>query len=404
MKKIIILAFDCNPYKESESLISFNTARYLSKENDVTVITKPAHKRDISDFMYKNKDINIKFIFVENQKYAVKFAKARGPFKMVYLKKYANKWFESVNAKLRELFMNEKYDVIYRVTPNSFRVVPDLSEFNCTKIIGPVGGGQEIPESLRCLCKGKNKVIECIHRKENNKILKSMYFIKRINDYDYIMCCNDETYDAIRNIYHKDTIKCVTDVGISNNDINTEIKKNNECVQFLWVGRFMFRKGLDLLMDTIKELKDLNFKLTFVGDGPDFEHIKSLVDQYALNDKVIFTGRVDKSKVNDYYRKSDVFLFPSLRESGGNVLAESLANGLPVIGLNIAGAKTIVPNDCGVLINTDQDYNKIVKEFREAMIYYIKNGVSIDQRNKCITYAKENLEWEKKITTLNSFI
>lgn len=141
MKKIIILAFDCNPYKESESLISFNTARYLSKENDVTVITKLAHKRDISDFMYKNKDINIKFIFVENQKYADKFAKTKGPFKMLYLKKYANKWFESVNAKLRELFKNEKYDAIYRVTPNSFRVVPDLSEFNCTKIIGPVGGG-----------------------------------------------------------------------------------------------------------------------------------------------------------------------------------------------------------------------------------------------------------------------
>lgn len=260
-----------------------------------------------------------------------------------------------------------------------------------------MGGAQEIPESLRCLCKGKNKIVECIHRKENNKILKSKKFIKRINDYDYIMCCNDETYNAISNIYNKDTINCVTDVGISNNDINTEIREDKDCVQFLWVGRFMFRKGLDLLIDSIKELKNYDYKLTFVGDGPDLEHIKSLVDQYKLNDKVIFSGRVDKSKVNDYYRKSDVFLFPSLRESGGNVLAESLANGLPIIGLNIAGAKTIVPSNCGILIKTDYDYNKIVKDFRDAMVYYIKNGVSIDQRNKCITYAKENLEWEKKI-------
>ena len=401
MKKIIILAFDCNPYKESESLISFNTARYLSIDNGITVITKPSHKDDILDFMSKNKDIHIKFIFVDNEKYANKYLHAKGPFKMLYLKKYANKWFESVNVKLRQLFKENKYDMIYRVTPNSFRVIPDLSEFRCKKILGPVGGAQEIPTNLRHLCKGKNKIIEFIHQKENEKILKNKKFINKINDFDYIMCCNDETYNAIKSIYHKDTIKCVTDVGITDNDINTDVKRSNDCVNFLWVGRFMFRKGLDLLIDVIKDLKDYNFKLTLVGNGTDLDHIKSLVNQYDLNDKVIFTGRVDKSQVNNFYRKSDVFLFPSLRESGGNVLAESLANGLPVIGLNIAGAKTIVPNDCGILININQDYSKIVDDYRNAMIYYIKNGVSDELRTRCIDYAKNNLEWEVKIRSLN---
>lgn len=404
MKKIIILAFDCNPYKESESLISFNTARYLSIDNDITVITKPSHKDDILDFMSKNKDIHINFIFVDNEKYANKYLNAKGPFKMLRLKKYANKWFESVNVKLRELFKENSYDVIYRVTPNSFRVIPDLSEFKCKKILGPVGGAQEIPTSLRCLCKGKNKIIEFIHRKENEKILRNKNFIKRINDFDYLMCCNDETYNAIKSIYHKDTIKCVTDVGITENDINTNVKENNDCVNFLWVGRFMFRKGLDLLIDVIKDLKDYNFKLTLVGNGPDFDRIKSLVNQYDLNDKVIFTGRVDKSQVNNFYRKSDVFLFPSLRESSGNVLAESLANGLPVIGLNIAGAKTIVPKECGELINVDQPYNDILNDFKFAIIKYIEKGVSKSAFEKCIKYAENNLKWEKKLNNLETHL
>lgn len=404
MKKIIILAFDCNPYKESESLISFNTAKYLSIDNDITVITKSSHKDDIFDFMSENKNIHINFIFVDNEKYADRYIHAKGIFKILYLKKYANKWFESVNIKLRMLFKENNYDIIYRVTPNSFRIMPDLSEFTCKKILGPVGGAQEIPINLRCICKGKNKIIEFIHRKENEKILKNKKYIKKINDFDYIMCCNDETFIALKSIYNRDTIKCITDVGITENDINTNVKEHNKYVNFLWVGRFMFRKGLDLLIDVIKDLKDYNFKLTLVGNGPDLEHIKLLVNQYDLNDKVIFTGRVAKSEVNKYYRNCDVFLFPSLRESGGNVLAESLANGLPVIGLNIAGAKAIVPNNCGILINTNQEYNKIVNDFKEAIIYYINNGVSEELRKRCLVYAKNNLVWEIKLENLDPYL
>lgn len=405
MKKIIILAFDCNPYKESESLIAFNTAKYLSFYNDVTIITKPEHRRDNLDYMSKNNNIYMKFLFVDNEKYSKCYENKKGPLKILYLKKYANKWFESVNDKLRELFNEQHYDVIYRVTPNSFRIVPDLSNFKCKKILGPVGGAQEIPKQLRKLAKGKNKIIEYIHRKENLKILKNKKYKKIINDYDYIMCCNDETYNSLKHIYKKETIECLTDVGIAEEDIiEKNVKHNTQCINFLWVGRFMFRKGLDLLMNVLKEIKDYNFRFTFVGNGPDFEHIKHLAHEYNLEDKIIFTGRVEKSKINDFYRTNDVFVFPSLRESSGNVLAEALANGLPIIAFDVAGAKTIVPSDCGKLIDVNQNYNEIVRNFKNAMIYYIENKVTNQEINSCIDYARNKLEWKKKISILNSYL
>ena len=48
MKKMLIIAFDCNPYLESESLIGFNTALYFSDFYDVTVITRLQSKNDIN--------------------------------------------------------------------------------------------------------------------------------------------------------------------------------------------------------------------------------------------------------------------------------------------------------------------------------------------------------------------
>ena len=54
MKNILMIAFDCDPMLESESLASFMTAFYVSKQNKVTVITRPKCKAGIDKWMAKN--------------------------------------------------------------------------------------------------------------------------------------------------------------------------------------------------------------------------------------------------------------------------------------------------------------------------------------------------------------
>ena len=49
-------------------------------------------------------------------------------------------------------------------------------------------------------------------------------------------------------------------------------------------------------------------------------------------------------------RQSDVFLFPSLRDGGGAVVVEAMANGLPVVCLDLAGPGLHVRDECGVKV------------------------------------------------------
>lgn len=382
MRKIIILAFDCNPFLESESLISFKYAFYLSKENDVTVITRSKCKNDLQKWKNDNKCENLHFVYVDSKRYDFLFNHTKGIARLFFLGKYIDDWFKIVVKQIKKMETLTHYDVIYRIGPNSFRQLPDLHEFNdCQKILGPVGGAQEIPKSLMCLVHGKNKFIEYFHKKINQKTLKSKKYKYKLNQFDKVLCCNEETFNELSKIYEKKDIQILTDVGIDETKIEIEHNKDTKNTKFLWVGRFVFRKGLDLLIDSVNIIKNLNFTITLVGDGPDYKRIKKKISKYKLNEKFVFVGRVEKNKVEYYYKTHDCFLFPSLRESSGNVLVEALTNGLPIICLAAGGAKTIVNESYGYLIDVNQNYYEIVGNFASYMTSFINNRKKIQIQN-----------------------
>ena len=319
--------------------------------------------------MEKKNCSNIKFEYIDCAKYKKITDRCGSLFRLVLFKFYLDKWFKKVVNTIKN--RQNAFDIIYRVTPNSYRAVPDLSDIVGTiKIMGPVGGAQEIPNQLRSVEKGKFKLLEIFHRLSNNFILKSSSFRKKINTFDMILCCNQETYNSLKPIYdHKLVI--YSDVGIEDKELGKEKEKNtiHNPVRLLWIGRYMFRKGLDLLIDSLASIKNENFILTMVGDGEYKNKILSKVKKLSLQDKIVFVNRVPKNIIYKYYLESDFFCFPSFRESSGNVLLESLTYGVPVIALNFGGASAILEKSSCELIDLDgiKNYNDAVKKYSESV-------------------------------------
>ena len=54
----------------------------------------------------------------------------------------------------------------------------------------------------------------------------------------------------------------------------------------------------------------------------------------------------------DVYRAHDLLLFPSLHDSGGHVVLEALAHGLPVVCFDLGGPGSIVDESCGRVVTT----------------------------------------------------
>jgi glycosyltransferase involved in cell wall biosynthesis len=96
------------------------------------------------------------------------------------------------------------------------------------------------------------------------------------------------------------------------------------------VGRFDKAKDYPTLLNAMRVLQDSKkVRLIVVGDGPEKDHLRSLVDQYKLNDVVDFAGF--QSNPYPYMRKADLFVLSSAYEGFGNVVAEALAVGTPIV-------------------------------------------------------------------------
>jgi glycosyltransferase involved in cell wall biosynthesis len=106
----------------------------------------------------------------------------------------------------------------------------------------------------------------------------------------------------------------------------------------LSVGRLAAEKNLDLVVETFRQLRSGNVevKLVFVGDGP--------LRQKLARDcpEAVFAGVRRGEDLAAHYASADVFLFPSLTETFGNVTLEAMASGLGVVAFDCAGAKWLI--------------------------------------------------------------
>jgi glycosyltransferase involved in cell wall biosynthesis len=105
-----------------------------------------------------------------------------------------------------------------------------------------------------------------------------------------------------------------------------------------YVGRVAEEKNVPLLVKAFKAIQQHrpDAKLVVVGDGPTREKLEQAYPE------VIFAGMRKGQPLAAHYASADVFLFPSLTETYGNVTAEAMASGLAVVAFDYAAAKALI--------------------------------------------------------------
>jgi glycosyltransferase involved in cell wall biosynthesis len=90
-------------------------------------------------------------------------------------------------------------------------------------------------------------------------------------------------------------------------------------------------------------------RLHLVGDGPEADHVRTLVAELGLSDHVRFAGQLDEARTLEAIAASDILVLPSLMEGLPVVLMEAMALGKPVIASHVAGIPELVSPDTGRL-------------------------------------------------------
>lgn len=130
---------------------------------------------------------------------------------------------------------------------------------------------------------------------------------------------------------------------------HSEWKIPDDDFKLLYVGRVSKEKNLDVLVDAFQILKRTSEKLRLiiVGDGP----YRTQLERRLGKRQVLFTGYLEGEALASAYASSDLFVFPSVTDTFGNVVLEAQASGLPVIVSDRGGPEeNVVHGESGLVI------------------------------------------------------
>lgn len=141
-------------------------------------------------------------------------------------------------------------------------------------------------------------------------------------------------------------------------------------LSILAVGAVAPRKGYDVLIEALSQLRDLDWRLRIVGaldrSPQTASDLRALIAARGLAERIELTGAASDAQLADFYDRADVFVSASLYEGYGMVLAEAMAHGLPLVSTTGGAAAQTVP-DAAALKVAPGDADALAKALRSAI-------------------------------------
>ncbi|MBK5189819.1 MAG: glycosyltransferase, partial [Gemmatimonadaceae bacterium] len=136
-------------------------------------------------------------------------------------------------------------------------------------------------------------------------------------------------------------------------------------VHCLAVGRLIERKGVAELLRAWSLLPRGCYTLEIAGTGPEEATLRALATELGVGEDVRFAGALDRDEIARRSRHADMFVLTPHEEAFGNVFAEAIAAGLPVVGSNVGAIPDLVQNGENGILVSPGDPEAIARAIRE---------------------------------------
>ena len=244
-----------------------------------------------------------------------------------------------------------------------FRIIKKLIIHNNSEVI--IGGWDTIEFWMAILFLKRNKVSlvlesSVLESKTNGiKGFLKKVFLRKVSK---VYAPGDNHINLLQDLnYNGDIIK-TKGVGIINYISKSQPLESYKN-KFLYIGRLSEVKNLAFLIKVFNKLPE--HSLTIIGEGPDKIKLESMSEP-----NINFVGSVKNKELSQYFSQNNFLILPSLSETWGLVVEESLYNGMPVIISNNCGSVDLVKNEFnGYVFDPDSAFDL------ENIILGIENNI-----------------------------
>ena len=389
--KILLSAYQCRPNKGSEYGIGWSWATKLAAIGyEVWVITSLNNQPYIEQEIQINPIHNLHFIYCDNASWlslVYKVVKTiRLPLGTQLVWQLGSTWWQWDAYLIAKSFYREvAFDLVHHVTTATVRRCSFMGFLGIPFILGPLAGGVKSPWCLRKSYPLIGKIQDFI-RDLNNIVVKFNPLMHLTFSTATKIYCRSKQAQAIIPSFYKFKSEVLFDIST---DLIAEFPQivewkptEKEIVKVLFVGRFLYWKGIHLGLQAFAQLhqKFPNSRFTLVGSGREQAWLQRLSKQLKLEEAVDWIPWIERKELSSAYLQHDVFLFPSLHDSGGMVVMEALAHGLPVVCLNLGGPRVMVDETCGRVVRTDElSEEAVIKNLCNALAELSGNSVLLKE-------------------------
>jgi len=162
-------------------------------------------------------------------------------------------------------------------------------------------------------------------------------------------------------------------------------------LQLLYVGRFAFNKGINILMQAVKQLNNEGYinrlQFNIVGKGPLYDEY---VREYSFPN-ANFIGFASDERLQQLYQENDLFVFPTLFEGMPTVVLEAMAYGMPIVVTDTGATSELVNGENGYLIEKNN-----VRALKSAIQQFFQLHAEQRQQLSKKSYDKvvANFTWQ----------
>lgn len=365
--KVLLSAYACEPAKGSEPGVGWRWAIEIARRgHNVTVLTRANNRANIEAGIAASQDFpaDIEFAYYDLPAWAMNLKRR---FHAVHL--YYALWQWRVFFKAKQLHSATPFDLVHHITFVSIRNFSRMGKLGIPFVLGPLAGGETSPFWLRWRTGWRGGLRDTFRDMVNSFSRFDVLLRMALNKAERVAVTSPQTLEFIPR-KHRAKTRCVLQIGIDNNS-GQDVGVAGRHKRILYIGRFLYWKGMSIGIDAFAEAlkKDTTLTITLVGRGPDGGRWRRLAERHGIAERIDWIPWLSQTELAKIYAAHGVLLFPSLHDSGGQVVLEALSHGLPVVCLKLGGPGVIVDDSCGRAIETDHgDYPRLVKDMAQALL------------------------------------
>lgn len=390
--KVLMSAYACEPDKGSEPEVGWQWALQMARFHDVTVLTRANNRTNIERRLAELKGTQPlpEFVYHDDTRFLLGLKQRLATHKLYYIL-----WQRSAREVVARLHLERGFDLLHHVTFAGFRYPTAIWGHGVPCIWGPIGGIESVPWLLLPWTHPVSLFSE-VKRNLHNLLQAAPLQVlpKRAKASTIVLASTPEMQVAFRS--HGFRVPVMPTIGLKTQAFPPPAKQvHTGPLRLLFVGNIITLKGVDLALRALKE-SGTDATLTLIGDGKYLPRARRLTQQLELEPQVKFMGRLPREQVLQRYAEFDVFIFPSLHDTGGYAVIEAMINELPVICLKCGGPAVAVQDGCGVKVPLDRK-GRIISGLAEAIKKYDQQRELVSaQGRKAREEILQHYDWEKK--------